>query len=357
MSRVVVIASLVTLAGCPFGSDEDGDPTKYVAMSQIDSAYKDARCTYLARCGLFPDKATCLGAALTNDYPLFQFDDQVRASVLAGRVRYNGNRVKTCFDAIAAATCDTTDENGRVPIAECNPSQIIAGTVTAGGDCVADVDCVSGVCTGNSDAPSCTTGKCVGDAPPPPPAPAQLNEQCTGTSTSCAKGLYCDPASYTCQALKIAGATCNDLRECQYGLGCVGTSTRTCKALPAVGEPCPDGVCRDYGTACKTSGATATCVQVGLAGAQCTSFLDCSEYYPCDFAASQCKVAPAIGESCASNYRCFAADAYCDTSTTTCTAVKADGSPCNGGNECMSRQCVGGSGGLACGEEPSLACP
>src|SRR3954453_4447355 len=99
MRRLVIAALLLSACG-----DDSGPPGEYVAVSEFASAYKDAECTYLAKCGMFPDKATCIGAQLyTTEYVLFP---EMIAAIEAGRVIYNGNNVKTCFDAIANATCD-----------------------------------------------------------------------------------------------------------------------------------------------------------------------------------------------------------------------------------------------------------
>lgn len=349
MRRVALVALfIVSQSGCFFMDDEDGDPANYIAIDQLDSSYKDAYCTYLARCGLFPDQATCVGAQLQNGVNPFSYyiSDQLLASFRAGRVRYNGSNVKKCFDAIAAMSCDTTDITVRTRLPECN--QFIAGAVKSGGECYDDLECASGYCANESEAPACTVGSCIGDAPPPE-LPAQLGEPC---GDNCASGLYCDNTA-RCATLKPAGSVCVDNRECGYGLGCTGSTTRTCAALPAAGQPCPDGLCRDYGNRCITSTTVATCVKVGVTGAHCTTYSECSDYYPCDYNTMQCKALPAIGESCASSYQCFADDAYCDQTTTTCKVGKSDGSTCASPTECISGMCSAG----VCGTTSTPTCP
>jgi hypothetical protein len=344
----VVALFVLVHAGC-FFSDEDGDPANYVAYDQIDIAYKDATCTYLARCGYFPDKATCISAELQpNGSPFFVLSDQALASIGAARVRYNGSNVKTCFDAIAAKSCDTTDDNGRVVVPQCQ--QVISGAVDAGGECWADIECKSTSCQGNGDSP-CRVGTCVGE-PVLPASPAQLGQSCY-LGLGCAQGLYCDQFSSTCAMLKTAGTLCSSTNECEYGLGCAGTGTAgpTCRELPTIGQPCPDGLCRDDGAYC-SSGTTRICMQVGVVGATCTSYEQCSQYYECDFMTSKCAEPPRIGESCSSGSMCFDADAYCDPTTTTCMAGRADGSPCTSNLECASGACTGSM----CGEIP-YSCP
>jgi hypothetical protein len=94
------------------------------------------------------------------------------------------------------------------------------------------------------------------------------------------------------------------------------------------------------------------CVQIGLAGAQCTSYTDCSDYYPCDSATSKCKALPAVGESCSTSTRCFADDAYCDTVNYMCKQAKPDGTSCTSPIECVSGECNG-----VCGPTTTATCP
>jgi hypothetical protein len=339
MGRVSLVALLVW--GCSSSGDGE-DPESFIAYTEIAAAYKDASCDYLVRCGQFADKATCIGANL-NIEPI-TLSDQVVASIDAGRIRYNGSNVKKCIDAWAARTCDSTDENGRAPIPEC--LRITSATVASGGECWADLECVSGNCQGNGESP-CRAGVCMGEAPTTQ-GPKQAGESCSFVG-ECASGLYCDQQSLKCVTLKTAGAVCNDGNECAYGLGCAGTSMRTCKTLPAVGEPCPDFACRDDGTYCSNEGS---CAQVGLVDAMCTSNTQCSAYYQCDFNTSKCIETPRIGQTCTLGGPCFDADAYCDPTALSCMAGRADGDACMYNFQCTSQACTAS----VCGEIPRT-CP
>ncbi|HEY5920258.1 MAG TPA: Dickkopf N-terminal cysteine-rich domain-containing protein [Kofleriaceae bacterium] len=329
MRIALAIVLAVTSTGCPFG-DDDGDPGNWVVIDQMEAAYRTAYCTYLVRCGQFPDQATCEGAAI----PLaMQVDPNIVAAANAGRVSYSGSSVKACFAALANNTCDRTDQNGRMRVAACEG--FFRGTRMSNQPCFVDQECISQNCVGGSTGTTCSMGQCVGDIAPTV-SPANVGEPCSGLF-GCVDGAFCDTSLDICTALKPAGQTCISADECAYGLGCSGTTgARTCKALPTVGQPCPEALCRDDGNVC----TGAVCVQVGLPPTACTSSTQCSSFYPCDFTTSMCKQGPALGQPCSSTNRCFAAGTFCDTTTTlTCVAVRAEGMPCTADMQCQSGHC------------------
>ena len=338
MRITLALALALTTTGCPFG-DDDGDPGNYVGIGEIESAYRTARCTYLVRCGEFPDQATCEGAALLpamtrNPVPT----QNLVCAVAAGRLSYNGSNAKACLDAIANETCDRTDADGRAPIIACNT--FFRATRNDGEACFGDEECVSQQCVFSQTS---QTGTCLGNTPPDT-APAMIGQTCNPVS-GCVDGAYCDSFD-ECVALVAAGQPCTTASECAYGLGCSGvTGTRTCKALPAMGQPCPEGLCRDEGLYCSSA---MTCQRVGLPPTTCTSTTQCSPYYPCDTTAGQCKQGPAIGQPCSGSQRCFADGTFCDTASTfTCVAERANGQPCTSELHCQSGFCDFGSGTCA----------
>jgi hypothetical protein len=327
MRRFVIVALLV--GGCP--GDDSGTPGSYVAVNDFASAYKDAECTYLVRCGTFPDKATCMSAQLVST--VYRLYPDLVAAIEMGTVIYNGNNVQTCFDAIANATCDRTDEAGRVLPIECRA--FTRGTLAADATCAIDAECISGTCQQTSEI--CGMGTCVGDTPPSI-EPHRNGSSCT-SGTGCVSGSFCDPQSNICTTLKSAGESCYSgaENECAYGLGCAGTSAsaRTCKTLPGVNEPCLDGECRDDGLWCNAG----TCMPIGLAGAACSSSYACSQYYTCDFSTSTCKKLPSLGEACGGQTgNCLDENTYCDSSLH-CVASKPDGAACSSYAECQSLYC------------------
>jgi len=324
----VVALSAVAAVAC---GDDDNGSGEYVAVSDFDAAYKDAECTYLTNCGFFPDKATCLTAQLFNG-GAYSLSADLRDAIAKGRVLYNGNAVKECFDAIANATCDKTDEAGRVPVLAC--LQFTRGTLGADAACLVDQECISQNCRVLVADEPCAMGTCFGDTAPTISIP--LNGEPCNSVIGCGRGSYCDTTStFECTPLKTSGEGCVDTRECGYGLGCAGT-TRTCKTLPGPNEACPDALCRDDGQHC----IGAVCKPLGLLGATCASNSDCSPYFACDFSTSMCKKTPSIGESCATtNSRCFDERSYCDGATLTCVPAKPDGSSCTTSLQCQSENC------------------
>lgn len=330
MRIVLVLALALSTTGCPLG-DDDGDPANYVAIDQIPAAYKDAYCTYLASCGVFPDKAACLGAEISIAYHI---DPNIAYAAATGALIYNGSNVKACFDALAQRSCDRTSQSARTTTTACR--DFVRGTLASGERCTIDHECISQRCAGGSTTTTCSMGTCVGDTPPDL-RPAQIGERCT-TVPGCADGLYCDTFDDTCTTLKTGGMACTVSSECGYGLGCIGaTGERTCEPLPGEGQPCPDFMCRDDGMYCDST--TGTCAKVGLPPSTCTSSSQCSQYYPCNFTTGQCTQGPGLGQPCSASSRCFAAGTYCDSATLMCESLKADGAPCSSSTECASVQC------------------
>ena len=333
MRLALAMIMAVTSSSCLL-SDEDGDGSNYVAVNEIDQAYKDAQCAHLAMCGVFPTRDACLAANL-NTSGGFSVAPNVEASIYAGHIIYNGSNVKACIDALAARSCDRTDQSARSTPMEC--SGFFRGTLAAGEGCYVDEECLSQRCSGDSGG-TCSMGNCVGDTPPQT-GPAQIGQNCSSFS-GCVTGSYCDELTNVCTALKGSGAMCMFDSECAYGLGCKGSSgSRTCAALPTIGQACAtDGICRDEGTYCDFTADM--CKQLGLPNAQCTSTSQCSPYYPCNQTTNpgMCKQGPGIGQMCGSS-NCFDAGSYCDFNTSMCVAVKADGQPCDSSQQCACGTC------------------
>ena len=315
---------LLVVAGCGGG----------ISIEEYPTAFRDAYCKYLARCGSFPDVATCQHANIGINLVI---DPSSKSAIDKGKVIFDGNLAQDCLDAFGAQTCDQTDSDGRAFFpAKCR--DIVKGTVGDGGACALDAECLSGKCNITSTAMTCPMGTCMGGAKP---VPGGTGAMCS-SSTDCAVGFYCDFTNQVCADLKAAGATCQSTNECAYGLGCAGTPpNRTCKMLPTLGQPCPDGVCRDFGNYCNSS---MQCAKIGLAGAACMTTVQCSTFYPCDTQAMQCTKAPGLGEPCTG--RCFDADTFCDLSaaTPTCIKTRADGGTCSSNSQCQSDHCDQGSG-------------
>jgi len=303
-----------------------------VSLADYPEAFHDAYCSYLARCGVFPDADTCKKANIGFN---FHIDPSTQAAVDMGKVVYDGDTAAKCVDEFGGQTCDQTDASGRSFPQSCD--HIVHGTVGSGGACALDAECKSGACNVPTCQMACCQGTCTGDTPP---SPGGAGTACTGSS-QCTSGNFCDfsAMSPVCTPLKAAGAACGTTSECAYGLGCAGNNAMyTCKTLPKLGEACPDGACRDAGNYCSTTDMT--CKKIGLDGATCTTSNSCSRYYACDAATMKCTKGPTTGQPCG-GLRCFDAGTFCDTTATmpTCVTVRPDGGACTASSQCESNNC------------------
>lgn len=112
----------------------------------------------------------------------------VNASVDAGRIRYDGDAARTCFDG---TTCTEGPD-------AC--TAILVPLVEDGGECANSAECISRNCVIGAAG-----GTCQG-------TPGE-GEACT---TACASGLYCDvlnPPS-TCMPQRAPGQTCESALQC-----------------------------------------------------------------------------------------------------------------------------------------------
>lgn len=329
MSRFSLALTVVTsLVAC--GDDDSGNGGPYVGVDEIAAAYKQASCTYLVRCGAFPDQASCVDAAIGDG---FFVDANVIAAIHEGTISYNGNALAACFEAVAMRECDRTSISYRSVPLVC--STYAHGTLPAGAECVLDQECISQQCAKESSELTCTHGTCIGDTAPTT-SRLSIGSTCSGLD-QCVTTAYCSTETSMCTKLAVAGAACSNSDECDYGLACLGqTGARTCRAAPTEGQPCPDNACRDEGLYCDAAG---TCTRWSLPPAACSSTLACSPYYPCDFNTGTCKRGPGLGEPCSSANRCFSAGTFCDTTTFTCVETKPDGAPCTSDVQCDSANC------------------
>ena len=163
------------------------------------------------------------------------------------------------------------------------------------------------------------------------------------TSRDCAGDAFCGDDK-ACHPLAAAGQDCRSDADCQFGLACINplsTAPGTCRAVGHAGEPCPYLRCADEGLRCEV--ATHTCVPVGLPGASCVDFRDCSPYMQCDAQALQCREFPALGERC--DVGCQGT-AWCarpsGAEVGTCAEPQENGAPCSANNECATFSCEEG---------------
>lgn len=303
-----------------------------IAFSDLDQELQQARCERLARCGIFPDEASCM--TFSRIVP----DASLAGAVAAHKVSYDGERAKQCVDATAKQSCDLTTHDSHLGLKAC--SEMYSGTVAGGASCSIDAECASGTCELPALCPEkeCCIGTCRAAQ-----SPGKAGASCAKTR-DCVDGLACG-ADKTCHAPGDVGASCGSDRECGDGLGCVGivgTSPGTCRLLPHAGEPCPYLRCADENVRCDDAN-THTCVPFGLPGDPCPMGTECAFGIECEAATQRCREFPTLGMPCDS---ACGGDSFCSfegTSTMgTCVAPFANSSPCDGYNQCASFYCEQG---------------
>jgi hypothetical protein len=256
-----------------------------IRFEELEREMQRARCEQQARCGLFPDEASC--ARLFRVVP----DASLAGAIAAGKVGYDGERAKECVDALARLSCDVTARDAHLGPAAC--AEMFTGTLAGGETCSIDAECRSATCELPALCPpmGCCVGTCRAVAAPAPAGGACAKDH------ECGDGLVCG-RDRSCRAPARAGEDCGGDRECGDGLGCIGalsTMPGTCRPLPHRGEPCPYRRCADLDLRCDEAG---TCVPVGLPGDPCPTSTECSPNLACDAATQTCREHPTLGMPC-----------------------------------------------------------
>lgn len=146
-------------------------------------------------------------------------------SVAAGRLAYDGERMRTCLDAYAAIDCADlpTALHAGGPGGCTDP---FTGLVALGGACANDADCQSNLCDGDStDFNGNTTFGTCAEVP-------AIGQPCV--DGDCGAGAFCDynAGSQTCQATLADGASCSANGDCASGAcnGAMNGQDGTCGA-------------------------------------------------------------------------------------------------------------------------------
>ncbi len=319
MHRALLVAGLLGswTAGC-------ANPT--LPFEDLDDTALRSRCERFVRCGAVADQESC------EAFFRKRVDRDLAAAVGAGKIRYDGELAKLCYDTLAAMTCDDSARTARIPPQSC--ARIFAGTLEVGASCELDRECTTNRC--EPIAPPCGIGECC-------PGTcvdvvlAAIDEPCA-TTRDCAADTYCGQ-ELVCRPLGVEDAPCLIDAQCDYGLVCdTATFPGACVVPGQLGEPCPDARCAEVGARCSAG----MCVATGLPGDPCTTTADCSSFAECDDATMRCIATPTVGDSCRS---ACAGEAWCDLTARppgTCRVPGADGEPCKADNECISLYCAEG---------------
>lgn len=315
-----LVFSLLAIAAC-------GDNVKGIELDDLDVTRREAECERLTRCGLFTDEEACA----TYYRPIE--DRNLREQVDRGLIEYNPHAASTCNKALARIGCSSTERDARTVPEPC--AQTLVGQLPADATCVADRECGSGRCS----EPTCTRSACCAGGCDADTAPGELGDACTA-DVGCVEDAYC-ASDMTCHALAALMEQCSGDSECAFGLGCVGATqfeSGVCRKLPLLGEACPYLRCAEIGARCSPE---QICVPAGTRGASCTRSSECSPYYACDTATSQCAELPVLGMPCAG---LCAGESFCDSTSgqPVCIAPQPNGTPCTADNQCRTHYCEEG---------------
>jgi hypothetical protein len=215
--KLVVFASLVTLAGC--GSSGGGGVTP-VALGDFASEYAKAFCHHVYMCCDATELADAATYGSTEaecvSIGTAQFayiTTRLQPGIDGGRIVYHGDRARRCMDNVGALSCSWGVGFNARNVPDCQ--HFADGTVANGAACTLDEECMSGFCSGSA----CAARVAVGDA-------------CTAP-TGCADGLYCPvSAGDHCVAVAHIGAACEVSIACENN-SCVipdGQTSGTCGA-------------------------------------------------------------------------------------------------------------------------------
>jgi len=213
----------VLLVGCGGGSSSGPIP-----IDNLGTELAQASCSQMFAC--------CTSAEIMQQFMNITYDGQpitteaqcegfagglfaglitpeYKASIAAGRIKYDGQAARDCLDAFVNLGCSAYAQLSGAESVACD-KPFVTPEVGDGGACSQSYECTSDYCEG---ARSGTDGTCK----PKPTA----GETCSGT---CAQGLYC---AGTCQPLLANGAACTGDSQC--------TSNH-----------CGSGVCADRAPVC-----------------------------------------------------------------------------------------------------------
>jgi hypothetical protein len=221
-----------------------------------------------------------------------------------------------------------------------------SSSVDGGQPCSSTRSCADGQCAGKVivfDGGTNTAGICR--------APV-VGDRCS-SNFSCGEAKYCDMTTSTCRA---AGAStpCSSAFNCLMGDYCTGVgSSSTCAKKAAAGQVCDStrsDSCAAMGETCQptTTPGTSRCQRVPALGEACTR--ECA--FPAACVGGTCVAAGRVGQPCVPNFplpciegECLQADgglgswSGSGSTSNTCVAPRANGSPCVADQGCQSRSC------------------
>lgn len=240
MGKTGTLGLFVVMVSASCGGGGGGS----VAVSQIGDEMGEVLCARMFECCDAAELMDNLGffdvetqAECESFYAGFVgglLEPQIQASIDAGRLRYDGDRMGACLDLLASMSCGefglafATDE----PWGGC--ADPFEGLVAAGMPCANDMECASDYCDGDSTdfEGNVTEGTC-GTLP-------GIGQACP--DFDCASGAYCsfEQGEDICQATLSAGSECFSDDECASG-NCAGDDNTGAAGMCSATPTC-DGV-------------------------------------------------------------------------------------------------------------------
>jgi hypothetical protein len=302
-----VSLALLAVAGCGGGSGAS------IPLADLGARLVDAICTREVRCGVYPDKATCVAAS--GD---LLDEGQVTSDVDSGKTLYDGKAAADClagYDSPSGyGSCSNSVVLSSPGVKACGKA--LTGTLMIGAACLNSEVCASGTC----DRAACTTGvACCTGVCAAAKTTVAIGDDCSSATVTCPDGSFCQgtpSTGMTCVAKIAAGQPCTNLTDCAPGTLCVSDATTgagICGTLPTRGQSC-----------------------------MAVQFCDAATDY-CNTTTGLCTARVTPGGACPMMNECVAY-ATCNTTTTaTCVAQGSVGAACLVAADCLSGNCAAGS--------------
>lgn len=263
-----------------------------LSLDDYERAIVRRWCANFEHCGHLPSEEEC------HAMP-FSGLGQVKSSVKAGKVHYDGAAAADCIAFYEANT------NACTPVFSTRCVDTFRGTLEIGDACLMPVECKSGSCDmGGCDGDgACCRGTCIAG-----PRQVALGGNCS--DGVCVAGAFCThrpgDEGLVCHALLKEGETCGPAGICAFGLFCPPIDAgvaQVCMRNPNRGEPC-NGLlsCDSAQDLCDPE--TLTCVPRRAVGDPCGVEAVCVGYAHCED--SVCVAFPKLGEPCDTDGRCQA---------------------------------------------------
>jgi hypothetical protein len=312
----LLIHALILAPAISACSNPNGGP---IPLESYATEYARAACATSDRCGTGYFVAFLTQEQITNcTTQMAQFLEsnlvaQLKTSIAAGRIAYDGAKARACIEAAAESECGAS-----LTAEDCLDT--FQGLIPDGGACTTDEECAAtSRCSG---ADGCTAGTCV-HVP-------QRGEACT---VECSEDAFCDGDSDICLARLSNGAACTSEVQCE-SISCVD-GVCTARTRPGEGEACVSSCASNLVCAANDEGMRVC--RAPRTDGTCTAPQDCPPDQLCQEGGT-CGPYPIAGQPC--SYAC-ASGSRCIEGT--CLAIIETGSACERNGECRTYHCDAGT--------------